>query len=356
MLPDFSIYHAIGSPVFVLTEDASGKIVYAFLNAAGCRHLLCSPSDVVGKTALETFNGRSANAVYHRQCEAWAMGVETSYEVAIPLGADTLWVLTRLVPQHDAAGRMTHMVGLSQDITQEKRLFQAQEMTTAMVDEMEDFVSFAAHDLRSPLANVRMLADLLRDGFVDMGDGKLELIQMIEEISTRALDLVTDVLSHTTAARSQAAPTVFDFRLMCENILVTLDPTGHHTVSVPDRTVEADTAALQIIMRNLFDNAIKYAGLAHIAIDVTVEGDDDGWLSVTVADNGRGFSRTSDATDQGDAPRVAKGGFGLAGITRLVRSRGGTIEMGTGPDGVGAAVHFSLPGRIATAAASEEVA
>ncbi|WP_415922087.1 PAS domain-containing sensor histidine kinase [Tateyamaria sp. SN6-1] len=347
MLPDFSSYNAIGSPVFVLTEDDAGDVVYAFMNTAGCRHLLCGPGDVIGKTAAQLFDGRAADAVHERQRRAWQNAVETTYEIAIPIGQDTLSVMTRLLPRFDRSGTLTHMVGVSQDITRERQLEQAHALTAAMTSDMEDFVSFAAHDLRSPIANVRMLTGMLRDGFVDMGDGKLQMIGMIEEISERALDLVTDVLSHSTALRTDVQPSCFDFRSMCQNILVTLDPANAHDVRVDDVAVEADAAAIQIIVRNLIDNAFKYAGLDRVTLHVCVACAPNDRVCISVTDNGRGFANAARVFDPADQS-MAAGGYGLVGIRRLVRARGGTIEAGTGPNGVGARVTVTLPGQVLT--------
>ena len=350
MLPDFSMFDAIGTPVFVLRQDGAGDVVYAFLNRVGCRYLSCAPEDVVGKTAAQLFSGRAAETVYRRQREAWAAGVETTYEIPLPLGDETLWVRTRLTPQHDAGGQLTHFIGASQDISAEKQLEQSAAMTDAMISEMEDFVSFAAHDLRSPIANVRMLAELLREGFVDMGDGKLEMIGMIEDIAERALGLVSDVLAQSTTTQGDARTEPFAFGPMCDNILVTLDPARQHRVRVPCVSVEADMATMQIVVRNLIDNAFKHAGLDRVALRIEVAPAPGGMIAVTVSDNGRGFDDPALAF-LSDGSARAKSGFGLVALRRLVRARGGRIIAARAGAGGGAEVRVELPGRLVEAAA-----
>ena len=349
MLPDFSIYNAIESPVFVLTEDEDGDLVYAFMNTAGCRRRLCAPSDVIGKKATELFPGRAASVAYERQCAAWRAEAQVSYEIPYAVGDENIWFLTSLVPQRDHNGNVTHMVGLTQDITMEKRLEQAHAITNALVDEMEDFVRFAAHDLRSPIANVKMLIDLLRDGFVDMGDGKYELMQMIEEIAEGALDLISNVLTQSMAVRTETLPTEFDFREMCDNIIATLDPARQHRVTLPEATVLGDYTAIQIIVRNLVDNAIKHAGLDEIALQIAVNQNGDNRILICVSDNGKGFDDPSLAflQDEGD---TAKSGFGLLGLRRLVRARGGQISVDHAVGGTGAQISVDMPGHVSTAA------
>ncbi|MEO0744780.1 MAG: PAS domain-containing sensor histidine kinase [Pseudomonadota bacterium] len=346
MLPDFTTYNAIVSPVFVLTEGPDGDVVYAFMNTAGCRRLACTPQHVVGKSAAQIFTGRTADLAHMRQREAWASGCAMEYELPFVDGNDDLCFLTNLTPQRDADGRLTHIVGMSRDITQRKRLEQVQAMNDAMANELEDFVRFAAHDLRSPIANVKMLADMLRDGFVDRGDGKTEIIQMIEDVSDRALDLVSDVLTQAVAVRTETAPAQFSFRTMCDNIMATLDPAHHHTIAVSDVEVVADMTAVQIIVRNLVDNAVKHAGLDHITLEIEVVDSGDGRLCIAVTDNGQGFGGAALAFLQDETASSAQSGFGLLGVRRLVRARGGKIRVGEARGQTGARVNVDLPGHV----------
>jgi signal transduction histidine kinase len=69
---------------------------------------------------------------------------------------------------------------------------------------------------------------------------------------------------------------------------------------------------------------------------------------VTVRDNGVGFADPALALLDGG--KLAPGsGFGLFGIRRLIRARGGTILAETPTNGSGAAITFTLPGRFVEA-------
>ncbi|WP_420012752.1 sensor histidine kinase [Tateyamaria sp.] len=220
-----------------------------------------------------------------------------------------------------------------------------QAITSATVAEMEDFVSLAAHDLRSPIANVKTLADLIREDFVDMGDGKLEMLGMIEEISTRALALVSDVMALAAAANARSDLRNFDLRALCEDILVTLDPARLHVVTVPQLHLNADYIAIQIILRNLIDNALKHSKAERTALEISVTAQGPHRIEVTVKDDGTGFADPALAFLDGGALGVDSG-FGLLGIRRLVRARGGVISAVSPSSGRGAEVQFQLPGQI----------
>lgn len=344
-LGEFAPYEVIGEPIFVLEQGMDGDVIYAFLNAVGRKALGRDLNHIRGATAREIFGGRMGDAIYGRQLNAWTAGQPAQYETTLPLPGGAMHVATTLTPVHDAAGRMVRMVGISRDITRVKDLEQAQVLTAAVTSEMQDFVSLAAHDLRSPIANVQALADLIREDFVDMGDGKLDMLAMIQDISERALTLVSDVLNQAQTTHAPHSSGPFDFAALCNDIMIMLDPGQVHHAVFPNINVNADHTAMQIVLRNLIDNALKYAGQQSVHVMVAVATEGDGMLSITVCDNGAGFADPSVVFAGGDRPN-AEGGFGLLGICRLVRSRGGEIVAETPEDGRGAQVRFTLPGTV----------
>lgn len=307
--------------------------------------LNCDLCDIVGRTAAQIYDGRAGEHVYRRHKDAWHGNTQTFHEVSVPVLGETVWVHTNFTPLRDDLGRMTHMVGLAHDITRQKQLEQAQAMASAMAGEMEDFVNLAAHDLRSPMANLRALADMVREDFVDMGDGKLEMIQMIESISERALALVSDVLGQSVATRAEISSRTFNFEHLCDDILVTLDPQRRHKVFVNPILVEGDYTAIQIILKNLIDNAVKHAGSARIEMTLDLEALDNDTLLLTVCDDGKGFADPAVAFLDGGELKTGSG-FGLLGVRRLVRSRRGTISAVAPTSGTGAEIRVTLPGKV----------
>lgn len=344
-LPDFTIYDDVPQPIFVLVQDSGGQIVYAFLNACGCKILDRPLETVVGKPATMLFDGRAGQSLLDRQTQAWTDGQPVTYDIALPLDGQKFWARTRLEPVRNPDATLAYMVGISQDISQEHALEQAQVMTSAVVSEMEDFVSLAAHDLRSPIANVKTLVDMVCDDFVDMGDGKLEMIGMIEQISTRALALVSDVMAQAAMANAGSELRTFDLQVLCDDILVTLDPASRHTVTVTKARIKSDYVVLQIVLRNLIDNAIKHAGVDAICLNVSINAVTDDRFAITVCDDGTGFADPALAFLDGGDLNIERG-FGLLGVRRLVRARGGEISAMQPSSGRGAEIRFEVPGEI----------
>lgn len=344
-LPDFSIFDHVAHPVFVLTQNPAGQVVYSFMNANARDRLGLTLDQIVGKPANLFFEGRAGLSLLDRQTKAWAAGEAVTYDVALPIAGRTLCARTSLEPVRDAQGNVAYMVGVTMDISKERALEQVQAVTAAMASEMEEFVSIAAHDLRSPIANVKTLVDLVCDGFVDMGDGKLEMIRMIEEISTRSLMLVSDVMAQAAAANAGSEMRVFDLEALCDDILVTLDPEQMHSVKVTPARINADYVVMQIALRNLIDNALKHAAAARIEMQIFAAIGAEDRVVITVCDDGKGFADPALAFLDGGDLKIDSG-FGLLGVRRLLCGRGGEISAVPPTSGRGAEVRFELPGQI----------
>ncbi|WP_299371256.1 PAS domain-containing sensor histidine kinase [uncultured Tateyamaria sp.] len=346
---DFTIFDHLSDPVFVLGAGSSNRPVYVFLNAVALAHLGTSLDDVQGRPAHEIFSGRAAYSVYRQQCHAWAAAEDTEYEIALPVRDKTLWVRTRLKAVKDPAGVLQYMVGTSQDITAQREMAQAQTMANAAAREMEDLVCLAAHDLRSPIGNLKTLAEVMRRDFVDHGDGKIELLNMIDSIADNALTVVSDIMAHALAANTSEKPAWFDFGALCDNVMVLLDPMRKHSARFPRVQVQADYTVVQIILRNLIDNAIKYAGKPEVRIAIDVTAMNAQRLMFSVRDDGLGFGDVAEnAYGDVPGPLESQGGFGLVGVRRLARSRGGRVTVEQRE--VGAEVRFELPGKVGAGA------
>ena len=212
-------------------------------------------------------------------------------------------------------------------------------------DEKVMFLAMAAHDLRSPLRHIKGLLDEVRDGFQDMGDGKLELLNMIEDVGERARVFTNDVITYTWATHIEQSETSrIDLLDVATDIFNSVDPHGKHQLECPDKVVETDRLAAQISLRNLFDNAVRHGGNAsmRLTLDV-VDMPEIRSVRFTVTDDGKGAASPADffvtATDYRKSSS-----FGLLGIKRLIEERGGEISAIELDDRPGSAITFTLPG------------
>ncbi|MBY5934689.1 PAS domain-containing sensor histidine kinase [Tateyamaria omphalii] len=340
---DYSIYDMVDTPVFVLVADEDDRPIFDFMNRSGCILLGLDLTDIVGKAVHDILNGRAAYAVYRQQLKAWKGGRTAEFETGLPLGDRIMWFRTCLIASHDDEGTLVRMVGTSHDISAERALEQQETMTVAAMREVEDLVCLAAHDLRSPISNLKSLAYLMRNDFVDHGDGKVELIDMIDELADKSLGIISETMSQVMAKSAPACLRPVNLGAMCDDIVVLLDPLREHSIAYPRTTVEADFTAVQIILRNLIDNALKHSGAASVRVDVAVAAVNARRLVVSVRDHGRGFDLDEGGRVDG---MPSEGGYGLQGVIRLVKARGGSVAVEKPADGLGAEIRVELPGRI----------
>lgn len=349
---DTSILEFIEHPVFVLEPDAKGEPRYTSFNSFACRVLGKREAEIIGLTALELYGGRLGNIAYRHHRETLRSGEARVYEILLPIEGRQILVRTSLHPVCHPSGQVIRIIGSSLDVSGNQLLREMQAEAQTMQNEMEDFINLAAHDLRAPMRNVSQIAQMLRDDFEDHGDGKLELIDLLAEVGEKAMALIGDVLSQAQAGATAQPIVEFDFGELVEEIMILLDPQQRCSVAFDRGLVSGDRTAVQIILRNLLENAIKYGrrwddAPAHdcTQVEISLADGQDGFFEVVIRDNGAGFD--DPALLFLDKGKLRTGsGFGLFGVRRLIYARGGELSVANRGNDAGAAIAFSLPGRV----------
>jgi signal transduction histidine kinase len=217
------------------------------------------------------------------------------------------------------------------------------------------FVAGVTHELKTPLASIRLLAETLRQGRARPAV-RDELLDTIMEEADRLARLVDNVLSSSrmeSGTRAFSPQTVslpdavreairrFDYVLRKEGFTLN-QAIGNDAV-----LVRVDPDALGQAVLNLLGNAVKYSGAAR-AIHVAVE-HGEGRAAVRVADEGLGI----DAEDRERifesfyrAPRTAAettgAGLGLALVRHFAEAHGGRVSVDSHP-GRGSVFSIVLP-------------
>lgn len=202
------------------------------------------------------------------------------------------------------------------------------------------FIADAAHELRTPLAALRVNVEALRAHAED--PGQRQLLAGIVSASARAARLVGQLLNlmrseATGGDTTRDEPVALDLDALLQERMAAL------SCLADGAGVELDLAApqqvrlrgrregLTSLLDNLLDNAIKYSPAgATVAVNLCVE---DGMAQLTVADAGPGiapewrervFDRFFRAPDQAHSGS----GLGLAIAHAVVAQHGGTIVLG----------------------------
>lgn len=208
----------------------------------------------------------------------------------------------------------------------------------ALALERSRFAAAAAHELRTPLAGLRLYGDLLADGLGDPEKVR-DYARRLSEEAARLGRVVSNVLAFSQLERDhlridvQAGPLNDALREVAERMQPTLERSGATLEFdvAPDLRARFDRDALARIVANLIDNADKYArdaadrtvrlsGRAHAgAVEVTVEDRGHG-----VADATTLFKPFSRGTSGNDNP--AGLGLGLALSRAQARAMGGDLS------------------------------
>ncbi|QUJ77881.1 PAS domain-containing sensor histidine kinase [Sulfitobacter albidus] len=344
----FALVDCVPTPIFVLDVRAGADPVYAHYNKAARLRLNRPLSDFVGRTSAEVFGSDYGQSAVDEQRRTIAEGKLRRYEFELPIGDELRIVRTTLFPQRDAAGRVFRLIGSAEDVSVEWIAQKAQQQLQEFGSEVEQFVNMAAHDLRAPMRNVMMLTEMLREDFVDQGDGKLHLIDMLGETADKSMALISDVLEHAMALKPQGQLALFDVADIVEDIRDILDPQRLHHFSCTSLALTGEKPIFQIVLRNLFENAIKHGQRDRMHIRCTVIPASGDFVEMRVEDDGSGFDNPGKLFLQTGEFRVDSG-YGLLGIQRLIKARGGTISAQNLPENGGGLIRLTLPAQVLSA-------
>lgn len=208
----------------------------------------------------------------------------------------------------------------------------------ALLDEKDVMLGAIGHDLKTPLAALRVRIESVPDD-----TQRNRMASSIENI-TRTLD---DILSLARVGRSGGAVEMLDLGALAIGVVEEFEDLGEPvTIDDPPRIVaKVQETWLKRALRNLVSNAVRYGETARVSLEET-----DGIAILRVDDTGPGIpaDQIADMLEpftRGEASRNrATGGAGL-GLTlarAIAEQHGGTLAL-SDPDGGGLRAELRLP-------------
>ncbi|HEY4317803.1 MAG TPA: ATP-binding protein [Herbaspirillum sp.] len=209
----------------------------------------------------------------------------------------------------------------------------------SQLDRMKsDFISTAAHELRTPMAGILGFAELLKAGRITSAQHE-DVFDLLHERAKKLNDILSELLD---LARLEArADQDFDYQrinvcAMCRDV-VAADPVFATRVSATlvceDAWLDGDRAKLMLALRNLLENAVKYsspASVVHLAAHhsgngrrVSIKVRDEG-IGMTPQECERAFEKFYRADKSGTVPGT---GLGLALVREIVALHGGIVNL-----------------------------
>jgi signal transduction histidine kinase len=223
------------------------------------------------------------------------------------------------------------------------RAFRRQERLAEM---KSNFVSSVSHELRAPIASVRLLAEGLERGKVPDPARQQEYFRLIGQECRRLTSLVENVLdfSRIEQGRKQYEFASTDVvALVHATVRLMAASADERRVRLEVRMDEAalagcqpvwDGRAIQQALVNLVDNALKYSP-AGSAVEVSLAQSRPGWLRLSVQDQGCGIAPEEHAKIferfyrvGSELRRETQGvGIGLSIVKHIVEAHGGRVEV-----------------------------
>ena len=219
--------------------------------------------------------------------------------------------------------------------------------------EIRQFIADAGHELRTPLTVIMGYVDVLDDVAVEAPAVRQRVIASMRQESRRMRALIEKLIYLARLERGEpSVREIVDVSEVVSRVVGSAAPEAPATIAMtaqPDARVVADENDIFEAIRNLIDNALKYAPGSEVAVSTAVQGDD---VVVVVRDRGPGMSEQdrAHAFDRFYRGRGVDGvdgsGIGLAIVKRATERAGGTVSVES-REGDGAAFMIRLPRAVA---------
>lgn len=297
-----------------------------------------------------------------------ALKGEAAYEIEyrVVLDGREYWHSVKAEFERDAQGRAVRALGVTQDITERKRIeLEVQHLNATLeqrirdrtralrdaYDELESYSYAVAHDLRSPLRIINGFAQALQEDNPALDAASQGHLSRIMGASKKMGELIDGLLKLSQYARGEVQRQSVNLSAIATRIFEELAVAEPQRVVewevAPDLLVQADPALIEALMQNLLSNAWKYtAGVAPARIRVFSR-EADGVREYCVSDNGTGFDmaragKLFQPFQRLHQPHEFAGlGIGLATARRIVQRHGGVLRAQSAP-GEGAEFSFTL--------------
>lgn len=193
----------------------------------------------------------------------------------------------------DATARSIENIQLNAQL--EERVKVRTQQLEAANKELETFTYSVSHDLKAPLRGIDGYSRLLMELYgKNLNDEAMRFVTTIRSSTLQMNQLIEDLLQYSRLERSHLQVRPLKVDTYIESILNMHEEElkAHHFVvkiNIPATEIVVDPNGIQIVLRNLIGNAIKFTKkVDQPEINISMEEKPDSWL-IAVSDNGIGF-------------------------------------------------------------------
>ncbi|HPC46685.1 MAG TPA: response regulator, partial [Deltaproteobacteria bacterium] len=320
-----------------------------------------------------------ARGLLDQACASKSGEVEGEFRIVLPNGS-LRWVRSRITPVTDAGGNVQYLVGMTEDITDRRRIEQERELAEARLVQAQKLEAIGtlaggiAHDFNNILVAIIGYSELAMEDLPEASRAR-ESIAEVLKAGYRARELVRQIL--TFSRRTQAECTTVHIPSIVKEAVKLLRSSIPSTIAIVESIdpsvphILADPTQIHQVILNLSTNA--YHAMSPSGGTLTIRVDcvdvDDGMASehpdlktgphvrISVRDTGCGMdkatmSRIFDPFFTTKDPTKGTG-LGLATVHGIVSSLGGAVLVTSSP-GKGSTFDVYLPATPATVHAQQD--
>ena len=218
--------------------------------------------------------------------------------------------------------------------------------------DLEKFAAVVSHDLKSPLANIISLTNLLENENKNkLNEESLQYLKYLKSSSFSLRNYIDGILDfYKSESLTINKNESINLKELIEEIKIMLqvDANIEFLYQLENETVMCNKAALQQILLNLISNGLRYNNKEHRKLTITFF-ESEFYLNFKIADNGNGilpenydkvFELFHILTSE-DRDEEKGSGIGLASVKKVVENLGGTITL-TSKINVGSEFTFTV--------------
>ena len=287
--------------IFIVEVCEDGKFRYVKTNLTHQENSGIPLSAVQGKTPEELAGKEKGKKIIDYYLKAIQSKSGITYENTQEFPAGTITYSAKLNPVRDSEGNVRYLVGIARDITERKKIEDALVKVNADLkitsNQKDKLFSIIAHDMRGPISTSQSLVDLLLESFDALNKAQIKpYLKLISEGLTQTNATMEDLLNW---AKSQMGGIVvkrdkifvnsqLDYVADMLKSQVKAKQLSLNLIMNEDVIAKSDPQLLQIILRNLLNNAVKFTRKGG-EIDLILQVNEK-HFTIEVRDNGVGIS------------------------------------------------------------------
>jgi PAS domain S-box-containing protein len=265
------------SPVSVIITDPSGKIQY--INTKFTQITGYSFKEVVGKNPNILKSGEQSESFYKWMWQTISSGKEWSGEMHNKKkNGELYWESVVISSLVDTNGKITHYIGIKEDITERKRMVQELVAAKEKAEENERlktaFLHNISHEIRTPMNAIVGFATLLSTP--DLSEDQIyQFTETILESSNQLLMVINDIISIATIEAGQEKTEFKEINLnnLCNHVFEQFRPKAqarklefliHTDLTEEQANIKIDETKLLQVLHNIIDNALKFTKTGNV--------------------------------------------------------------------------------------------